>query len=297
MNLLRDKRDKEKPIDAADFSPVASEEPFPESSPTSEEPRFEKKPERKSKLGTLFMALVILVAAVLITYFGFYKPKEGGVVSESPPSLSQVDSTDKKVQDGSVTEESLEQDQIERTTMPMQQDGASSLRLASELLNTLQNAVSGTNRVTAFFLDEGTFSAEIAAGSVDGAKRVYDTIKSNLPANVTLTSSAPVSNSSALVSGSFTPQAASGGAELSADEIEQEIRQIASGATTTVSSLSIEPADDGQNFVVMRIEGSLESCRRFVERLAAKNLTVNVSKLILMPGTSGLYTFVLRFYL
>lgn len=293
MNLLRDKRDDEQPVNAAPDGSL-SEDQFQEAGPGGAEQSVVKQKKSKNTFSTLLIAAAIFIIAILITYFGFYKPKEGSRVADSKTSSAQVDSTTDSADAVAISNDSDVSGEQSNNSRA-QATGEPSLITASDFMQNIQNAL-GSGRVTAFFLDEGTFTTEIDAGSVGGATSVYNSIKSALPMHAKLTSSAPT-GAHALISGSFDARSVSDPTGLSKDEIDNELRQMAGDAATTVSSLNVDAPEGEQSFVVMRISGSFDACRVFVDKLSQKDWSVSVSKLILMPGSGDVYTFVLRFYM
>ncbi len=296
MNLLNDKRDEERPLDTASNGSLSEDQFQPTGAGIDETPQRAVK--SKNTLSTLLIAAAIFIIAILITYFGFYKPKEGGRFVTGKTPSAQIDSTDKTVNDSAASQtadQRTEQPGPVSSITQTQSAGESSLVAASDVMQTIQDALGG-GRVTAIFLDEGSFSTEVDAGSVQNAEDIYNAIKAALPAYASVTSSTPT-GSNALITGSFSARSISTPTGLAESEIDAALRQLASDAGTTVSSLSIDAPAGEQSFVVMRVAGSLDACRLFVKNLAQKSWNISVSKLILMSGSGDDYTFVLRFYL
>ncbi|MBN1479830.1 hypothetical protein EH223_18145 [candidate division KSB1 bacterium] len=295
MNLLKDKRDDERHAEPTAFAPVSSEDVTSDAESMPKETGYEeKRPVQNSRTALFIIALVVL--AVVVIYFSFFKPREGAVVSESEPPVAMSDSAKDTTATVPVAEETPTAEtevSAEITDLTDQ----SSLAVASLIMQTIQNSLTSGQRVTAFFLDEGSFSTEVEANSLEDAKAIYRTIQQSLPALTKLTSSAPVNGLTALLSGTFTPTVTAVGNGWTRDEIKKLLEETARTANTAVTSLSIDGSTDEQKFVFMKIEGAFDNCRVFIDKLSQTNMKVSVSKLILMPASAGRYTFVLRFYI
>ena len=77
MNLLNDKRDRDEPKEIRHIDPVPSvnfENETNENQKAKNAFESEKKP--RNSLGAFFMIILIFVLAVIVTYFGFYKPRQ-----------------------------------------------------------------------------------------------------------------------------------------------------------------------------------------------------------------------------
>ncbi|MBN1466061.1 hypothetical protein JXA02_09885 [candidate division KSB1 bacterium] len=289
MNLLKDKREIEKTAETPIFSfPTDNAQPEPQSF------EFDDKraaPQRKSALP--WLAALVIILGLIITYFGFFRNRQRAVDSAADVKIIATDST-RVDSAGSVNVQTPVEETVQETVAPITiQDDNSNLRIASDFMQKIQAAI-GEGQVTTLFIDDGSFSAEIAAGSPAAATRAYEAIKQALPGTMTVTSSAPV-NAAALITGTFAPQALQSGSGLPRAEIDAKLRAFAQDANASVTSLDISESD-GRSFVFMKIEGALDNCRRFIDNLAQIK-SVSVSKLIMMPATSGNYTFVLRFYI
>lgn len=291
MNLLRDKRDDERPLETTSEGSLSEDQFQPAEARIKEKP-VQKREKSKNTLSTLLIAAAIFIIAILVTYFGFYKQKEGGELPGAA-TTAEIDSSETIVESGSPAETTASD--VTQTQTRQAAPGESSLKTASDVMQNIQNAL-GSGRVTAFFLDDGSFSAEVDAASVDEATGIYNAVKSALPAHASLTSSAPT-GPNALIAGAFDAGSVSQPSGLSKDEIDSALRQLSNDAGTTVSSLAIDAPAGEQSFIVMRVTGSFEICRIFVEKLSQKSWNVSVSKLILLPGVGDGYTFVLRFYM
>ncbi len=295
MNLLRDKRDDERPAESA-LNERLSEDQFQQPGSGIEDQPAVKTKKAKNAFSTLLIAAAIFIIAILITYFGFYKPKEGSRLADAGQNNAQVDSTTDAVDDAESTQPKSVDAAVEQAAVSgSRTTGESSLSTATTVMHTIQNAL-GAGIVTAFFFDDGSFSAEVETASVSDAKNMYNSLKSSIPAGSELTSAEP-NSSQALITGSLNPGLALEPTGLAKSEIESELRQIASAAGTSVSSLNVDAPAGDQAFVVMRLSGSFQTCQTFIATLAQKSWNVNISKLILMSDSSDAFTFVLRFYM
>ena len=277
MNLLRDKRDDERPAEAAPDGSLSEDQFQPAGDDRAE--KSAAKSGSKSTFSTLLIAAAIFIVAVLITYFGFYKPKEGQRLTDANQSTAQVDSSGETTSETATAEDESTNKAVEQVSAEESSVTAeSSMSTASGVMQTIQEAL-GSGQVTAFFLDDGSFSAEVEAESATGAQDVYNSLESSLPAGSKLTSAEPT-GSHALITGSFNAGSASEPTGLAKSDIDTELRQSAADAGTTVSSLSVDAPAGEQAFVVMRLSGSFESCQAFVTALAEKSWNVSISKMI-----------------
>lgn len=296
MNLLKDKRDDERQAETTVFKPVSSEDFGADIKSESKRVTYSTAEKSTAKrFPSLLFVAALLILAMVILYFGFFKNREVTTVADAEPPVILSDTTKDTT---AVLPASAAETETVKTAVSADtgdQTDSATLLLAADLMQVIQNTLAPGRRVTAFFLDEGSFSAEIETGSLEDAKSLYATIQQSLPATTKLTSSAPVIGATTLLSGIFTPTVTAGNG-LTRDEIEQRLKETARTTNMSVVSLSIEGSAKEQKFVFMKIEGSFENSRLFVEKLAQSHMRVSVSKLILMPASDQRYTFVLRFY-
>ncbi|MBN1560061.1 hypothetical protein JW998_07405 [candidate division KSB1 bacterium] len=301
MNLLKDKRDREKPAYEPIYS-FSTEKTTPDSQGPGEEPIFAGKQTGLGKTGTILLSLAaILILAMIITYFGFYRNRGGESDAPADAEIAEIDSSREDVQSSTASvdvskEEKAADETKTEITPPIKRAGdVSTLRIAADLMQKIQAAM-GNGQVTTLFIDDGSFSAEVDAGSLADAQKVYAAIKESLPATMTVASSAPLNGTSALIAGTFAPQSVSSGSVLSGSDVDTKLRALAQNANISISSLDITSQSNGQSFVFMKVEGALDNCRLFIDNLSQENF-VNVSKLIMMPASSGNFALVLRFYI
>ena len=294
MNLLNDKREQERPVEEPIFEQDQTGEIQQDVDPIPVSPQQVKPKTKKNSFGPLLVIILIIILAVVIVYFGFYKNKTGVTTSDSKTPASAEISQDDSEQDSTVGQEASTEPAASSVVVSGQ-NGPTSLKIASDIMQNIQTGLAG-GRVSALFIDEGSFSAEIDAGSASRAKQIYDEIKQALPPGIKLTSPAPQAVSNVFIAGTFASQSFSGASNLSSAEIESTLREIVRVSNSTVSSLNINSQAE-QKFVFIKVDGSFPNCRLFIEKLSQELVNINVSKLIIMPGQGDNYTFVLRFYL
>jgi hypothetical protein len=295
MNLLRDKREDERPVDAAPDGSLSEDQFQPAGENAAKQPAV-KPSKSKNTLSTLLIAATIFIIAILVTYFGFYKPKEGNRTVQPNQSTALVGSSgDNAAEAASADTETTNASGQQVVVSGSQSTGESSMTTASSVMQTIQNTL-GAGQVAAFFLDDGSFSAEVEAESAAGARDIYSSLESSLPVGSQLTSAEPT-GSHALITGSFNASSSSDPTGLAQNDIDQALRQIAGDAGTTVASLNVDAPANEQAFVVMRLSGSFQACQTFVAKLSQKSWNISISKMILMPAPGGGFTLVLRFYM
>jgi len=152
MNLLRDKRDDERPLETPTDNSL-SEDQFQQAGSGVDERPAEKGNTSKNTFSTLLIAAAIFIIAILVTYFGFYKPKEGGRTVDAPTTMVDNDSTAiSETDDNSFPAATTDNFDVTttETSTSSQTAGESSLLTASKVMQNIQTAI-GSGRVTAFF--------------------------------------------------------------------------------------------------------------------------------------------------
>ena len=294
MNLLNDKREQELSVNDNSMQNALFESLNNESQEPTSFPQPKQTRAKKSLLGPILAAILVFVAAFVIVYYGFYKK------SFRIPSFSKPESTEQSSDStASVNEDDNTDDpeSVASTDHVVSSVAAKScIQIAPEIMNSVA-AVLGPNKIiNALFFDEGSFSAEISASSTAEAATIYRTMESSLGEEITLTSSAPQVGQYALIAGTFASSPTSGKSTISSVDLEEKLRELAEDSAAMVASVNISTTAQGQS-VFLKLDGSFDACRQFLQRLARQNLSLTVSKLLLMPGQNDKYAFVLRFYL
>jgi len=290
MNLLIDKRDQEHSFEENDMQDALlaglnADEQQDEIRTNTLAPAAK----RKSPLGIILTAILVLAAAVVIVYYGFFKK------SIQLPLLSKQDNGRQLKEEASPTsaEQSGEISSSTGETASQNANLTSCIRMAPRIMNELARSVGNGASIEALFFDEGSFSVELKAAD---AASVYRTVASGLGADITLTSSEPKSGQNALIAGTFVSQPTKSGATLSNIDLEVLLRDMAEETGLQVTSLTISNAGQGQT-VFLRLAGTFDRCQLYLKRLSQQSFSITVSKLLLMPGQDGKYAFILRFYL
>lgn len=292
MNLLQDKREQERQWHDKEFSGVSADSTQTE---TPEQSGLQKPPRSKKSGVGFLVAIVVIAVAVIIIYFGFYRPRqpvdsepsvteqemqpEGGTETDQEPALTQG-------------EREPEERQVVVSSQP------SSIAMAATILQRTSASLSAGDEIGTMVFDEGSFSAEIVSSSVENAAATYDRLIASLPSEIEINSSRPTAGNNVLVSGTYTiaeqPDAA---ADVTEETLESTIRTIADQTAATLSSFTMNEQSGGQTFVFVKVNASLEGCQQFLQQLSQEISGMNVSKLIMMPGTAGQFVCVLRFFL
>lgn len=312
MNLLKDLREEGKTAPAKEFQ----EEPFP-SIPSEEEnladagshtPLSSALPEdetpsyeRRKKRSAMPAAIVgiILLAAIILAYFGFFKKGNQGSTSGLPTEKAATDSTalvrntdSSTVAQGQKTEE--------ETATTITQEHAK-LAVLGDVMSAITNAMPPGTRLNSLFLDDGVFSVEIE-GSNQNLEKFKANLKAQLPASATLNSSRAISAGKVLVSGTF-PVAGVCGANAAPPNpvVRKNLREIASKTGAKVLDLSI-----GRSLVLrgskkapvfVKLSGNYSQIQSFYNDLIQKDWNMQVSKIIIMPAAGGRANLVLRIFL
>ncbi len=292
MNLLVDKREQELPAEDKQMQDAfmaglnAEEEPF-----EVDKKSISTHSKSKSPLGVILVAVLVFIAAFVVVYFGYYKNKV-----QAPGSTTEI-----AREGGSQTADAADVASADETATvdegaAVAANQTSCIIVASDVMKEIAGVLANGARIEAMFFDEGSFSAEISAPSGSEAVNIYNTIKNNLGSEITLTSSQPLSGRNALIAGTFNSTPNRTGSEISNIDLEMKLRDIADEVGAVVSSLNISNAAQGQT-VFLKLSGTFDACQQFLQRLSQQNLSITVSKLLLMPGQNGNYAFILRFYL
>lgn len=297
MNLLKDKREQERIGEFQDFPnfpPDSLEQGVSAQSPVNKDKNWRL----SSLLTPILTAVVILGLAAAGYYFGIYKPKQSTelpkqvvTVNEIRPPAETLTPSEKPAE---TTEQSAPIEQPVPEDKPVVvETPQTSLGMAAKILTTLNNVVKESDRIGSVFMDEGSFSAEVTSASHESATSIYAVLLNSIPAGCAVTSSPPAAGTGILLSGTFNAAGGSVATEqLSGPDLESKTRSLAQQAGLTLATTTLSVQAPRQLFVKM--SGALSGCQIFLDILAKENLKVTVSKIILMPGQAGEYTFVLR---
>jgi hypothetical protein len=291
MNLLKDKREQERTGEFQDF-PNFPLDDFNQGGSLQAPLNKDKNRRRSSFLTPLITVVVILGIAAAGYYFGFYKPKQRAelpkqvvAVDDAKPSVEASPPIEKPT---ATTEQPAPAEQPVVVETPQ-----TSLGMAAKILAALNNVVKESVRIGSVFMDEGSFSAEVTAGSPESAKSIYDVLLHSIPAGLAITSLPPSAGTGILLSGTFNTAGGGVAAEqLSGADLEGKMRALAQQNGMTLTTATVSTQAPRQLFIKM--SGAISGCQTFLEMLAKENLKLTVSKIILMPGQAGEYTFVLR---
>lgn len=290
MNLLIDKRDQEHAVEENDMQDAL----FAGLNADGKQDEVRAKPfvppaKRKSSLGFILAAILVLAAAAVIVYYGFYRK---GV--QLPLSSKQDNG---RQQQEEASPETAEQAESIATpsegTATQNEQFTSCIRTAPVIMAELAKAVNNGAGIQALFFDEGSFSAELKSPD---AAALYQSIAGSLGPDIKLTSSQPKAGQNALIAGTFVSRPEKSGVALSNVDLEVLLRDMADEIGAQVMSLTISNVSQGQA-VFLRLSGSFDLCRQYLQQLSQQKFSVTVSKLLLMPGQNGNYAFILKFYL
>ena len=294
MNLRIDKREQEHPVDDHGMQNGLLDSLNEDREQQRDFPVSKFAPAKKGVLGPIIAAVLVFAAALVIVYYGFYKK------SIRLPFLSGPKSTEQTAAVESLTaDEDNVVDSTVLTTSENSRDSGkqrSCIQIAPEIMNSIAGILGPEVRLNALFFDEGSFSAEINAPGTAEATTIYNSLSNSLSSDITLTSSPPRTGQNALLAGVFVSNPNSGAGAISSVELEQKLRDIAEESLAIVASVNISSSAQGQT-VFLKLDGTFDDSRQFLQRLSQLNLGITVSKLLLMPGQNNDYSFVLRFYL
>ncbi len=286
MNLLHDKREQER-NHHKDFSELESEPLFSEEKTKPELPP-KRRGQKKKRLGMgILGAILLLVVAVVIIYFGFYKPKQ--TIIDEPGIVS----------DNLQTEQADQQEPARKVLREQEQPTGSelsSIAMAATILQRVQQNLEGGDQLGTLVLDEGSFSAEITSNSVDNAMAVYDRLIQSLPSEISITSTQPTAGRNVLISGTF-PVPESAPSQTEKNNLRSVVDTIADQHAVTVTSFTMDEQAGGRAFIFLKINASISRCQQFLQTMSQQVSGIQVSKLILMPAGNDDFTCVLRFYI
>jgi hypothetical protein len=297
MNLLKDKREQERGGEF-DIFPNLPADGFDRDAfnhATVDEQNHRRTASSIVLISAVFLILCLIAAGY---YFGVYKAKQ----LTTPPNPASSVEQEKLPADSSAAQEkpseTIEKDTPVEQAASAEQPAAveppqTSIGLAAKIVAILNNIVKENGRIGSVFIDEGSFSAEISSESLESAQSTYDALLKSMPPEVTATSPAPTVKSNILFAGTFNAVAGAVVAEQpNGADLENRMRSWAQQCSLNMETMSTSTQMPRQLFVKM--SGTLSGCQAFLELLAKENLKVTVSKIILMPGQAGEYTFVLR---
>jgi hypothetical protein len=313
MNLLNDQREpgqqsnsaQEKQVpEKPEFGAVAFDREIPheEIKPAQEfeEPLTSyagsrpKKSKTKSSKSPILLFIAAALVIVVVGYIGFFK-KSGDKLSDA----IQTDNNPTQQSSPSETIEppTLEQNQGQPTIVPRTDKSA---ELLGNIMSTIVESIPGSSKLLTLFLDEGSFSIELAGQSSDLSK-FQNGLKAGLPADAKV-SGGSISGGKTLVSGSFPRGKGRSGNTLV--EKEQALEQL-SLICKSVGAQVLEKSA-GQNVVTgnssramihFKVSGSVEQCQNVLAEFAQKDWNIQISKVILLPLNQQRANLVLRFLL
>jgi hypothetical protein len=318
MNLLKDVRDEswvpvaEKPqVTPPHIDEVEEDETLdlfdrePQRSTVTEEAAMDWNYGRpKRSFAKPFMTtFIVLIAIVAAGYFGYkyFFAEQGRVIQETTeqegiagqgqPQLAKPESA-----------------RTEQPSAPAEQQPSGTRPSQSGILSTSGNmshivgVLSPNIRLLTLILDETSLSTEIAASSSQDVESFYQTLKSQISGDFSITSTSTIGPEvRALISGTTSTATAElrvSQSPLVTGEFSSTVRTMAAEAGTRVADFTVgNPFSSGRyrkTPIFIKLNGSMQACSSFFNALSARFADLQVSKVILLAQPDGTANLVLR---
>ncbi|MDZ7314524.1 MAG: hypothetical protein ONA69_00805 [candidate division KSB1 bacterium] len=292
MNLLKDKREQENEApwsQGQDPDFTIPQEPI-------KRPGFtrgaNKRNSRKGSSQNMVLAALLVLLIVLLGYYvGVVKPKQAMKAAGSdeaavadtlgeqplPPSVETKQKEEPAVSEPPKTVEAP----------PLSLDVKTSVGAAAAVLRSALQACGENGRITAFVLDDQSFSIEMETGGAV-TQTVVDAFRAGLPSIVSVNNPV-VQGRAVMFTGTATVQAINAGV-LTSESWEAGLKQMAGKTGLQVVSLSLQSG----RVLFAKFRGSLESCINLLQELAKESASEKIDKIIISTIPTSDYTIVLR---
>ena len=308
MNLLKDQRENELQPgsveekifqETPELDTILSDREGPQNKSTFskiDEPLTSYVGTRKGKKPRISIP-VIAVAALLVAvvaYFGIFRNPGNG------PS-------DTDIADRSTTEQSSTLDTQQSPPIKDGEDQTAatsstdkSVTLLGNIMSTIVGSLPSSSKLLTLFLDDGSFSIEVAGQSADLTKFQND-LKAGLPATAKV-SSGSVTGGKTLVSGSFPrAEAKTGGSPIQKDQVLSQMTTISNSVGAQVLEKSaagnVISGNVSKAMIHFKVSGTVNQCQNVLSEFSKKDWNVQISKVILLPLNQQRANLVLRFSL
>ncbi|MBN2411597.1 hypothetical protein JXQ31_07875 [candidate division KSB1 bacterium] len=305
MNLIFDKREKEN--DHVDKDHLHNTVPTEK----KDEPFIEDnliKPKRIKKKGLpagfFYFIIVPLIVMSLVVLYMFYFKKDMVLKYKNQilsPKSGIVDTTG---QQPTISGRDIEQpsDTTKIVSPVAVQDAPENV--TTRIIGVLVNNLTPELKLSTLYLDENTFSAQMRTNSQGDLENLYSQFNS-LPDNIKIDSTPTITNSQALISGTFSiPQRSASETPVKSfnrGTFESELSELLLKNNTRKVEFSLGPNQSWNNktraLAFIKIEGSISSCQQFVNDFLSSGWDLTVSKIILMPSNEQSAIMVLRVFI
>ncbi len=311
MNLMNDKREQER---SRGFGPI-EESGKPQASYQQRQGQSQKEGQYqaeypKAKKGSpklFFGTLFLLIAITAIIYFVFYKPRQSPIteeqgITEQRDVESETDASpgqETTQQPETVPREEMAPPSAEGTTAVQEEAPAAAqkppattgtqttdaaLAQINSVMSVFQNTLSDDVDLGSLIFDESTFTAEVNGNSRQAVQNYYNKIQSQLPGFASVNTLAPSSGTQALITG--TVKLSTGGGQTpAADQVESRINALVNSTNVRKISLS-QSAANGRTSYFLKVDGSLNDCMTFYNKVVQEGWNLKISKILLLPSTS-----------
>ncbi|MDZ7369983.1 MAG: hypothetical protein ONB12_02290 [candidate division KSB1 bacterium] len=293
MNLLKDKREQENEAPWSqgqnlDFT-------IPQETPKRPGDRGlprQRRTRKGSSQNMVLAALLVLLIVLLGYYVGVVKPKQAMKAAGSDEAAVADTLGEQQLPPSVETKQKEEEPAVSEPPKtveapPPSLDVKTSVGAAAAVLRNALQACGENGRITAFVLDDQSFSIEMETGGAV-TQTVVDAFRAGLPTIVSVNNPA-VQGRSVMFTGTATVQATSAGV-LTYEAWEAGLKQMAGKTGLQVVSLSLQSG----RVLFAKFRGSLESCVNLLQELAKDSASERIDKIIISAIPANDYSIVLR---
>ncbi len=306
MNLIFDKREKVKDRQEEDF--LHETVPVTENSGEPFVPDNLEKPKKIKKKGLpsgfIYFIFIPLIVMSLVFVYLFYFNKNDVIKYKNQilsPKGGIVDSTGQ--QSIIPGQQTVQPSDTTKTVSPgSAQDFPENV--TTRIIGVLVNSLSPELKLSTLYLDENTFSAQMRTNSQADLEKLYSKFN-GLPDNIKIDSTPTITNSQALISGTFTvpqsPVSETPVKTFNRGTFESELTELLLKNNTRKIEFSLGPnqswKDKTRALAFVKIEGSISNCQKFTGDFLSGGWDLNVSKIILIPSNEQSAVMVLRVFI